>query len=421
MQTGKNSLFINNIKIVIGSLIVLSFFFTITNFVPLSLSFALLLILIPLLLSNQNSLPKPVLIVALLFLYFLLGTLIYSPSAFLDYSFYRRDGNVFATLMPILLFGLLSFRFNVEKVIYLFLYFATFMNLIAYFIFQFGGLKSIGDTYNCYCFLFLTHNAAGGFLANFVALSIAIFINKRSFLHLLCLGFNAFTLYISNSRGSILALVGAIIIHLWWKEKHVKKVVWATVIFTVIILSTTYPSWLNSGKFINYINAESSAIESAAGAEFERSYTLFDRVLFLWPRALDLWISSPLFGTGFGSYNDIPYNLEGVEYVAMMNIPEYFEYSDAHAHHTFLHVLGETGIVGLILVLMMLVSMRRFILSLDTSSTKTALALMFWVAVWSSMTEHRLFTPSQMLPFTILLGLAIGNARAINNITVKYA
>jgi len=133
-----------------------------------------------------------------------------------------------------------------------------------------------------------------------------------------------------------------------------------------------------------------------------------ERVFELWPCAIKLSLSSPFFGTGFGSFNDSPYHLEGINHVLAYNVPTVIYDSDAHAHHSFLHILAETGLFGLVLVCLWLRSIYTYLIK---KNDVVALALlgMFWCLIFSSFTEHRLFTPSQMLPFTIILGIYIAN------------
>lgn len=396
------------IKLFLIALFTISLFFSITNYIPLSLTFAVGIVLMPLLLLMQKSMPPLLGITVLLIGYFLLWTLVYDPAAFTEYRFYRRDGNVFATFLPLLFFGMLCLEVNIEKIAIRFLLFVTIINSLMFVLLPRTNLDA---RYSTFSFLFQTHNAAGGFLSVIVALSIAVWFTRRSFWSFVVLFLNSFMLWETHSRGSIIALFGALVVYLFLKERHVKKIVWFSIIATLVLLTITYPMWLEMGQSSSFI-IDSGGIEDVVQLEFERSYTFLDRALFLWPRALHLFFQSPLIGTGFGSYNDLPYRFHGIPYLFSVNIPERYQYSDEHAHHSFLHILAETGLLGLALTILMLCSMHRFIQGLQSKILKDGLMLMFWIAVWSSMTEHRLFTPSQMLPFTLLLGIALGNARA---------
>jgi O-antigen ligase len=185
----------------------------------------------------------------------------------------------------------------------------------------------------------------------------------------------------------------------------VKTMVVASAVALIGVMSYTYPYWISLGKPLDLSeNTRTDTIGS-------KDANVLQRVLYLWPRAVYLFLESPIFGTGYGSYNDIPYEIRGVPYVVAFNDPSEVIYSSAHAHNTYLHVLAETGLVGLGLLTVMLVTMRKSFDSMGPPSVQLGFKLAFWVAVFSSMTEHRLFTPAQMLPFTILYGMALANSR----------
>jgi len=150
-----------------------------------------------------------------------------------------------------------------------------------------------------------------------------------------------------------------------------------------------------------------------ATVQVERDYTVWTRLLYLWPKAADLWLASPIVGTGFGSYNDEPIELRGKRYLFSWNAGEARHYNDAHAHHTYLHLLAETGLVGLVLLIWLLAEMRRACFEQQSEAIRRALLLALWTAIWSSWTEHRLFTPSQMLPLTLILGLSLGTVKGV--------
>ena len=392
----------------------ISLIFTFTNFIPLSLFFSFLVIFLPLTLYSHKSFSLILIATLCLYLYFFIWTFIYDPLALVAYKFYRRDGNVFFTLLPIIIFGLFSLKMDIEAMMKKFLLTVTLINTVTFFIHKvhptFAGEVS-GDR-NYYFFYFLSHNGAGGFLANLLAISLAFWLKKRSFVYLFCTIINTLTLLSTHSRGSILAFIGALVVYLAFKERFSKLFVWFSIIVSVIVLSIGYYYWDLLGKPAQFIGEKQLSEESSIEVDFERSWTFIDRGLFLWPRAVDLFLKSPIFGTGFGSFNDGPYELKGLEHLVMMNFPEEFIYSDAHAHHSYIHILAETGIIGLFLTMLMLIYMRRLFLSLESKVLRDAFMMMFWISVWSSMTEHRLFTPSQMLPFTILTGLLIGSLRA---------
>jgi O-antigen ligase len=71
----------------------------------------------------------------------------------------------------------------------------------------------------------------------------------------------------------------------------------------------------------------------------------------VWVYAAKRFIQSPVFGIGFGRYNDFNLNLEGIKGVAYFALGGNQVINESTAHNTYLHVLAESGIVGLFLLM----------------------------------------------------------------------
>ncbi len=395
-----------NLRITLLSFAVFSLWATITNAVPLSIAFVVVAPIAVLSTPRNETVPRVVVFLLGVYFYFLLSTVTYAPSSVLEPEFYRRDGNFFVTFLPLLVFSLVAMPVDLERVVKYFVVWAGVANLILLTIYFFTGGTMLFREEGVYHFLFEAHNAAGGYLSVITALTFAVWRNAatKPIWIILLLG-DLVGLYLTESRGSELALLLS-----WWlvvclKERHIKKVVIAVVVVTVAVLLYTYPIWVSSGKPGGV--ADVSVGDGITG----RDANVLDRVLYLWPRAVDLFFQSPLVGTGFGSYNDLPYRLEGQAHILEFNDPVVLTFSSAHAHNSYLHILAETGLIGLTLVVLLLSAILREIRQVKVESVQLGLTLAFWVAIFSSMTEHRLFTPAQMLPFTILSGLAISDRR----------
>lgn len=388
--------------------LLISLWATVTNAVPISVTFVILTPLFGIALPKNRSMPAAAFAALMMILYFILSTLLYAPESFLDPEFYRRDGNVFVTFIPVIIGGLVAVQVSLEDVLRRFVIWASAVNVIFLAVYITTGGTVVYQEEGVYHFLFEAHNAAGGYLAMISAFSLGIYLTsrkgKRAFWLLLVFS-NLVGLYLTVSRGSIGALFCALIFVHGLKERFMKTTIVALAAALVVIMSYAYPYWVSAGKPLDL--SESTSTETIGS----KDANVLQRVLYLWPRAVDLFFQSPIVGTGYGSYNDIPYEMRGVPHVFVFNHPSKLSFNSAHAHNTYLHVLAETGLVGLALLLMMLVKMRQSFNSMAPASVQLGLKLAFWVAVFSSMTEHRLFTPAQMLPFTIFYGLALANSR----------
>lgn len=398
-------------RLLIFTIFVLSLAATVTNLVPLSLLFVVLVPVIPYLFYRNESLPRSLLSLVLLYVYFFANTMFYYPQSFTEPAFYRRDGNFFVTFLPVLIGGAIAIPVDIERLLMAFLKWATLIDFVFICIYLATGTTVFVREAGVYHFLFEAHNAAGGFLAMVCALALGVYFGGRKTLLLsVVLLVNMAGLLLTVSRGSVLGLVLAVGLVLVLRERFTKTVLTLTAVGMIGLLAFTYPIWSASGKPEGAYYGTQRGLAGQELAVGGDTNTL-DRVLFLWPRATDLFLQSPLVGTGFGSYNDLPYHFGGIKHVLSFNSPTHPDFSAAHAHNSYLHVLAETGLIGFGLLLLMLHQMWKDIDAVRPQSVRLALKMAYWVAVFSSLTEHRLVTPSQMLPLTILFGLVLGANR----------
>ncbi len=391
----------------------ISLFGAVTNYVPISVSVILFVPFLPFILLASKSLPRALVALLALFAYLIIWLLFYDRAAFTSYDFYRRDGNVFIAFLPLLVFGLFSVALPVEAIVRNFLRLAVIAGLIILPLFYLTGafgeehvVSSFGSTGLCH-FLFISHNAAGGFYAMAVAFAYGLWRHTRRKRDLFVCLLLLFCLIKTDSRGSFLGLLcGWSLIEIF-KERRAKYFIALNVGLTLLGLYWVWPLW-QEVKTVANSQYDSASLDGIA----ERAGTIYDRGLELWPRALEDWMASPIVGIGFGAYNDRPYNLVGIEGVFQVNRPDEIIYQDNHAHHSYLHILAETGLVGFGLTVALLVALRRTIEEAAPDSLKKGLVIALWTLIWTSVTEHRLYTPAMVLPLSIVMGLLISNYRS---------
>jgi O-antigen ligase len=398
-------------------LFTLSLLGTVTNYIPISAFACTPVFLIPLFLVSRESISKLVGSTYILTIYFIMTVLMYAPEQFLIYNFFRRDGNFFITFLPLLILGLAKIKIDLEGIVKRFLYWGTFVVFILLSPLILLQFKQLWTKETDFFMLFHAHNAAGGFLAltTCLTLGFALSCDLRKRFKWRCLFLINFTAcFLTHSRGSALALLLCIFMILFLKPKLRKYFVTSIIIIISIITLYGYSVWLDfspdskGGEGIGLLFGDLSS-------EVSRSANIIDRLFFLWPQALDLFFHSPILGVGFGAYNDAPHTLEGFSGIFMLNNPERLALDSGHAHHSFYHIMAETGLVGLGLTLFMLHRMNIYIKGIKIDSLRLGMQLAFWMNIWSSMTEHRLFTPSQMLPFIIILSLSVASSRYENS------
>lgn len=414
----KEKITLDNIIVAIA---LLSLFFTFTNYIPISAVVSVTIIFLPYYMyKERKKMSNLTIIIFAFFSIMAILTMIYDFKSLFQYQFYRRDGNLFITYSPLLILPLIKKNINVEKVLENFLKVtAIIIGLLVIKFFIENGNMLLEQNKIIAFFLFKAHNAAGGYLSTLLCLSIGYFIYNKSIVNAEVIIIYTVALLLTDSRGSIIGVIFALIVLVCTfiplkKYKIVKNIdiVMFIVAFSSIFIVSTI-IMINLGDTVleekenEFIIPEELKEYSILFDKIGRSHTVINRTCYLWPRAIKLFTKSPIIGTGFGSYTDKPYNLERlIPNLLEINTGE-IKYSDAHAHNSYLHVLAETGLTGFILLMILLYNIRKSILNIDNKNVSVPLYLAFISIVFSSFTEHRLFTPSQVLPFTILLGLCL--------------
>ena len=413
MNTGRGS-FAKYISLI-------SLLFSFTNFIPISAAISgLALVLYPFnFAANRTS--RVVIPLVFLFVYSVISVVLYDASSLFNYDFYRRDGNFFITMTPLLFLASTVFFVDLDRTLKWFVYVSSFFNLAALSFWLVTGTGLLRGfftgqgTTDIYTFLFVAHNAGGGFLMILCACTLAVFLNRRSMLNGAVLAVNVAGLILTNSRGSMVGLACAIILVFFVGRFRSR---FYLIILTALGINLIVALYAYSKSDIEFILHRQAFVTNllttlTPGLAERLDSNVSNRIEVLWPLAMHGFFQSPIFGTGFGSFDDQPWRFAGWPGVFAWNAAEKTFHSDAHAHNTYFNVLAETGAIGLILLLWFLNRLFNFVFTLPPSLIRNALLLGFWAAVVSAFTEHRLFTPSQMLPFVILVGLTIAHHRFV--------
>ena len=377
-------------------------FFTQTNYVPVSAAMVALLPAYPFL-DRRLSGTLGLAIVSLTG-YFLFSALLLDAKSLFDYDFYRRDGNFFVAWAPLLLLSRVQYRMDVSKTLRRFIIASSMICAVALVAWKLGRLRPEASEF---FHLFYAHNAAGGFLAVACGFAIAL-THHKAWKWVWAVAPLATGLVLTHSRGSLLGFALALVMVYLVPKRFVSLVMLLATVSTAGIL---YYGYSHTKGRIEYHDAAEWSLVGELG--FGREHTISGRLYGLWPRAINGWLQSPIVGTGFGSFNDVPYQYAGREGVLVWSKGPVL-HNDAHAHHSYAHVLAETGLVGLALLVWFLRCIYRTILDFPIDpAVRTGLLLGFWTLVFASFTEHRIVTPSNVLPFSLMLGLTIASANAI--------
>lgn len=397
-------------------------FFSITNIIPVSVGYVVLVVTIPYLFFTHRHYNSLQICLFILYVYFVLSTALYDPKALISPGFYRRDGNFFITFLPLLLLPDSEIQFSVEKVAEWFIYVTTIADVVCLF-FHYTEVYPLGimrtDPAHTYHFLFESHNAAGGFLGIVLALTIGYVFygsKEKRFIYSVCMIVNFVGTWATNSRGSILAILLSVVfiglsrVVIRGKKGafHFDELFFLLLLGVVIAFEYfVYHMWGDNAYGGEFHALLQEKLFGKFGFAQDRTWTIFDRILRLWPHAIKMFLASPIVGCGFGSFNDEYAVNSYVNHIFAWNNPEVYQYNDSHAHQSFLNILGETGILGLGLVIAVLYFMKKSILQLKNKALSFGLYIGLVINVVTSFTEHRLFTPSQMVPFLLILAMCL--------------
>jgi len=411
-----------SVKKVIVICLLIGLFGTVTNYVflsPLPSLISLLVLPIFLIRQSQLAVPRYVFYLYLYFIYSIVGVLLYNPSSLINFGFYRYDGNFIISYTPLLLIPFFAYNFPVEKAFRWFLLFCTGINALAFvatlLLTRFGILYNWSNPENYFHGLFKSTNGAGGFISIILSLNIVFYLKERTRRWLILIVLNTIFLLATTSRGSLLGLLAGFSFFFLLRVNKAYLIKWVLLVIVLIqsgILYFTYPLYV---KYVRNVDLEAFSKLGAnaylgpafGGATSTKSANLLIRLIDTWPRAVDGFIHSPIFGLGFGSINDIPFYYGGWPYLVSWDTQSYKPFNDSHAHHSYLHILGEQGLVGLGIFLLFWYSIYIYLKKGPDTVVRNFLLVSYFNLSIMSFTEHRITSPSNALPFVITLCLYI--------------
>ena len=373
---------------IIYLLVIISLLFSFTNYLYFSAISSLSILFVVVVYDHKKiKVSKLTIVLFLFFIYCFISAMIVNPKQLLDFQFYRHDGNLFITFAPLLILSMCHIKFNVWKIIKYFVSISTVFNTICIVLFL------IRRTNPEYSFMFYAHNAAGGFLSILVIANLFLFFkikkNER-FIYFIFFVINIIGLVLTNSRGSIIPLFAAFFIYyLMRKTKSFKEKGKSNLFFNfldIIAFSCVLLGFLTISMYISTVRSNDvltnwdayvlpnefvgSKFSSILGI-FNRSWTMINRLYYLWPKAMALFSKSPIFGTGFGSFNDNSLSFSGISGIISFSNSDIYLNGSNHAHNSYLHFLAEIGIIGFVLFMILLYEIRKDILKILSNMNHT--------------------------------------------------
>ncbi len=365
-------------------------------------------------------------ILLIIYIYFILSYFVTNQtfSNFLSYEFLRYDGNFFFCYIPF--FALAIPYFNYEKVLRIYFAFIFF----TFSLLSIAGIIAIltrnyspillNDKYSGLMLVGLnnTHNATGSVYA-LVSLFALVFtlkaFKKQKIYYIIILLLCLFGLIMTQSRGSYLGFIIGALFVIWLHYKSILKFISTVAVMLAVSIPLIFFTNLHE-RFIKMIDFTDT-----------ENYTIITRIN-LWKKALFLFKQSPIFGVGFGRFNDISYNINNYGYSLIrmdefVGIPKVFytfqsqdfDFSSAHAHNSYLQFLAETGVIGLGLIIIFWILCYRIILraynyTRNEFSKKVYLSCLGSIIVLfiMSFAENYFSSTTMMMCLSVVTSLSLG-------------
>ncbi len=306
----------------------------------------------PFIVYGQNEI---LFLLIIVFTYFILSYFISGQNFknLFNFHFLRNDGNFFFCYILFFPFALSALNHKTLANYYFKLIFFIFslFSFIGLIDFAFKNWKLFTqtdpETGLMYTALNFAHNATGSAYALACVFILVFFLNAKKFLfrflYLFILFLNIVALFLTKSRASYIGFIVAALIIIFLNFKSLKKTI-ITLISLIVVLT---PVIIFTGTYKRILQI------------FDFSSATIVIRSFIWQKCLLLFSLSPLFGIGFGRFNDI-FNidkaifninrLKGVNGLFSLYVGQNFVFDSSNAHNSYLHFLAETGIIGFLLI-----------------------------------------------------------------------
>ena len=362
-------------------------------------------------------------VLSILYIYFILSYFISGQSlkSFFTYEFLRHDGSFFFNY--ILFFALAIPFFNYKKAAtiyfkFLFFIFSTFalFAIGMYLSKKFSIIFKLQNGEENFTAFNFAHNATGSVYALVSIFLLAFFLWERNkkfkivyiIMFVLCLT----GLFLTRSRGSYISFgVGAIVV-LWIYFRSFNKFIKAL----IVMVAALVPIIFISGAYKRILQI----------FDFKEANISWRTILF--ERAMYMFRQSPIFGVGFGRFNDINFpdmtnnfsfnNMHvflGYPKIVSFFMEGNFNFNDAHAHNSYAQFLAETGIIGLGLIILFWILcfkiiFRGYFVVKDESVKKIFLSVMGGIiALFTiSFTENYFASPTILMCISMVTSLSLG-------------
>lgn len=360
---------------------------------------------------------------------FLVGSI--SPYDLLNPEIYSGEGRIFIYYLPLLIFIFLPVKLRyIESLVPVFKVFAI-MSLVLFLIWRTTGLSAISGGRAGNLYGFMTSHHASGAMFSIIALMLIVNGLYKGNRQTLFLGVaTLLPMFASASRSSVLGLLA---VSLWYiaRRQSFKTLLLSTLTLSLLLSTVPVVAPHMYERTVGILNTETiDDIVSTIGAsnwepglekEIEgTAQNVLSRALF-WGYAYKKFIDSPFFGIGFGRWNDTDLEYEGRQGVSYVATEGNKRFSVGNAHNSYFHLLAESGVLGLILMLnlwrLIYVRLRRYQHMcreepMSYGYYEACQGLMIF-ALTGSLFGHWMAAPAIGLPVMVLVGMALAYGKTL--------
>ncbi|MFH1909700.1 MAG: O-antigen ligase family protein [bacterium] len=231
----------------------------------------------------------------------------------------------------------------------------------------------------------LSANYLAMFLAPILVLSLYQTIKKKTIFHILASALIVVAIYLTDSRGALVALAGALILFLYYFLAKSRKTL-ARVLLVILL----------AGFFIGgYL------IFKPDWSDHSRKATSSNVRYYIWQTSFEIIGQKPILGVGLSNYQNYFSTLTRDR----VNYPEYISPVALTAHSLFIQLLATSGAVGLLAFLYLLFS-SRFYFSKNLPIVLALFSILFYALV-----DTPFFRNDLAAIFWILLALSVNPVR----------
>lgn len=363
-------------------------------------------------------------------------------ASFLNPKFYTGEGRILLSLVPLLALcfvsvGTQEFKGALKNILLI-----GFASMGIYLIWAVTHTPMLAGEGHADEFhgLLTSHTGSGTFFGCIAIFCILFNAERRSIIWLVV---SLLLLAPMFSSGSREALVGSVAAMGWYwglKRKHPR--ILAVVALIILILIPTAGTMSNKTYnrtfgMLSWETVESIVDQTKYGIQTDWAVgdwtpdggtdnlesgdvTTLVRIM-LWVYATKRFLDSPVFGMGWGRFND--QNLVMLEVEPVLAVAGEGEqvFSTSNAHNSYFQLLSESGILGVVLYLSLWITMYFrcykaekifFPLQTERAYYVACQGLVVYILV-CALTGHALASPSVMVPVVTIIGVGVAYFRTV--------